>query len=389
MSRELRPPLTGRLRPGHWVALDCALAGIFALSVLGVLNGHDPGYDVPSAAVKAVAMVTVLAVAARRPWPLATLVVVQGGAAAVMATGVGWQLVGAVMAVLYTVALRLPLRRSAIALAAVLLAAGMILLVSPRLAPEPYMGGLAAVSVPLLIAVWAIGLAVRQQRAYTAALNEQAERRARAEAAEERLRVSRELHDVVAHGMSLIALQAGVANYVIGERPEEAARALASIETTSRSALTEMRTLLGVLRDGDGAPVDPQLAPAPGLADLDRLTARTVQAGVRVDLETRGRARELPAGVDLAAYRIVQEALTNVIKHAGSGGCRVTVAYEDAAVSVEVVDEGRGAVPSTGGHGLAGMRERTRLYGGEFEAGPLPGRGFRVAARLPLGGEGR
>jgi signal transduction histidine kinase len=187
--------------------------------------------------------------------------------------------------------------------------------------------------------------------------------------------------------MSLIAVQAGVANHVIDSRPEEAARALASIEATSRAALTEMRRLLGVLRDGGGGRVDPTLEPAPGLADLDQLISRTAQAGVRVDLDVRGRRRPLPAGVDLTAYRIVQEALTNVVRHAEADTSRVVVTYADDALCLEITDPGRGApIPVGEGHGIVGMRERVGLYGGTFEAGPRRPHGFRVAARLPLDG---
>jgi signal transduction histidine kinase len=244
----------------------------------------------------------------------------------------------------------------------------------------------------VIVAGWVIGVAVREQRAYTAGLREQAERRVQAQLAEgrravteERLRIARELHDVVAHSLSLIAVQAGVGNYVAGARPAEAARALASIEATSRAALREMRRLLGVLRDERNGM---ELAPAHGLADVGQLITGTADAGVRVHLEICGTQRAIPPGVDLAAYRIIQEALTNVVKHARTTASRVTVTYDDDALGLEITDDGAGApaaaVVAGPGHGMAGMRERASLFGGEFHAGPLPGRGFRVAARLPL-----
>jgi signal transduction histidine kinase len=246
---------------------------------------------------------------------------------------------------------------------------------------------------------------VRQQRGQAAGRREQSERRAREQLAEarrarseERLQISRELHDLVAHTLSVIAVQAGVASYVIGERPEEAARALSSIEQTSRSALHEMRVLLGVLRDGEtgarnGAgpgTQDAALVPAPGLADLDTLIERTGAAGVRVELSVRGERPRLPAGLDLAAHRVIQEAVTNVIKHAATDRCQVTVAYQEDTLMLEVTDDGAGGAASgggeqlVGGNGIIGMRERAAMYGGEVQAAPLPGRGFRVTARFPL-----
>jgi signal transduction histidine kinase len=226
--------------------------------------------------------------------------------------------------------------------------------------------------------------------------HEREERAAQAVAAE-RLRIARELHDVVAHSMSVIAVQSGVGNHVIDSQPAEAKRALAAIETTSRAALVEMRRLLGVLRpDGD----DPSaLTPTPGLADLPDLVGQVSGAGVHVKLAVLGDRRPLAPGVDLSAYRIVQEALTNVIKHGGAAA-DVTLAYGPREVSVEVVNSaggrpggpaGRPAWPGAlvDGHGLVGMRERVAVFGGEFAAGRLPGGGFRVAARLPASQEER
>jgi len=242
---------------------------------------------------------------------------------------------------------------------------------------------------------------------------------------------------VVAHSMSVIAVQAGYGQYVIDTQPADARTALGAIQATSREALDEMRRMLGALRQADAsdaarrdvrgddgelaprmaappamaslAPVPPSaapLSPAPGLADLDRLVARTASAGVRVDLTRRGQPRELPASLDLSAYRIVQEALTNVVKHARTSSCRVLIGYGRDELVLEVTDNGAGVpamalagtVPlNTGppefrppdaiggsGHGIIGMRERVSLLGGEFTAGPLPGYGFQVNAHLPL-----
>jgi signal transduction histidine kinase len=205
---------------------------------------------------------------------------------------------------------------------------------------------------------------------------------------EERLRIARELHDVVAHGMSLIAVKAGVANHVLEARPQEAQDALRVIETTSRGALTEMRQLLGVLRSGSDAGEAPaSLSPAPGAGGLRELADRAAMAGVRVSMEVRGLER-LPEGVGLSVYRIVQEALTNVVRHAAPARCSVVVEADGRSVTIEVADDGPGrrvlpAGEPGHGHGLVGMRERVAMYGGVFRAGPRRAGGFGVSVRLP------
>jgi signal transduction histidine kinase len=251
-----------------------------------------------------------------------------------------------------------------------------------------------------LAAAWLLGHFVGVRRLYvlqleerTAELEQAREELARRAVGEERLRLARELHDVVAHAMSVIAVQSGVGAHVANTQPKEAAKALGAIEATSRGALTELRRLLGVLRQENEPQGD--LAPVPGLADLDSLLAEVAKAGLAVRLQVNGMRPQLPAGVDLSAYRIVQEALTNVVKHAGSARAQVVVGYGDQDVTVEVIDDGRGAVTSASdgqagtGHGLIGMRERVQAFGGDLEAGPRPGGGFRVAARLPLAAEQR
>jgi signal transduction histidine kinase len=197
---------------------------------------------------------------------------------------------------------------------------------------------------------------------------------------DERLRIARELHDVVAHAMSIVAVQAGVAAHIIDDQPDEAKRMLENVRRTSHEALDEMRRLLGVLRGGDAA-----LAPAPGLHDVDDLVDSMRSSGIPVSLAVTGTRVDVPGGVDLTAYRIVQEALTNVLKHAGPNvQVDVAIEYEPGTVRVEVLDDGRGAaVHADGGHGLLGMRERVSVFGGELVAGPKPGGGFRVSATLP------
>jgi signal transduction histidine kinase len=284
-----------------------------------------------------------------------------------------------------------------------------------------------------VIVAWFTGYIVRQRRRYALRLQDEAASKA---VAEERLRIARELHDVVAHSMSVIAVQAGYGQYVIDTQPADARNALGAIQATSREALDEMRRMLGALRQADETdmppPVVPDVAggveaaplyPAPGLADLDRLISRTASAGVRVDLTRCGRPRELPASIDLSAYRIVQEALTNVVRHARTSSCQVLIGYGQDELVLEVTDNGAGVpadgagvpgVPALagavahhggsalsgpgllrgevappcpaggGGHGIIGMRERVSLLGGEFSAGPRPGYGFGVTAHIPL-----
>jgi signal transduction histidine kinase len=200
------------------------------------------------------------------------------------------------------------------------------------------------------------------------------------------MRIARELHDVVAHTMSVIAVRSGVARAVLDTRPEEAGEALAIIEETSRQALQEMRHLVGVLRQGeDPTPGPADLGPAPGLADLPSLLEQVARAGVTVTLDQHGQPRALPPGIDLSAYRIIQEALTNVVRHAGVGDAHLEIRYRPDDVEIAITNPVAGSAAPTngdGGHGLVGMRERVALYGGELRAGPTAG-GFEVIARLP------
>jgi signal transduction histidine kinase len=232
---------------------------------------------------------------------------------------------------------------------------------------------------------------------------------------EERLRIARELHDVVAHSMTVAAVQAGFGEYVFDSDPTQARAALGNIQHVTREALSDMQRLLGVLRQegtgqpdaaapggepGEEQPPAParqlQLAPAPGLADLERLVSTTAGAGVQVALTRTGDRRDIPAAIDQSAFRIVQEALTNVVKHSGASTCQVIVGYEPDSLTVEITDPGNDgaafrephAVRTDGmGHGILGMRERVSLCGGEFTAGPRPGHGFEVIAHFPLPAE--
>jgi signal transduction histidine kinase len=238
---------------------------------------------------------------------------------------------------------------------------------------------------------WLIGFAFYSRNRRTVELTERAERaelaresEARAAAAEERARIAREMHDVVAHSISVMVVQAGAAEAMLDSDPERARRPLAAVQETGRGALTELRRMLGVLREmaDEGA----ALAPQPGLAGLDELARQVREAGLPVSVRVEGEPRPLPPGIDLSAYRIVQEGLTNALKHAGPATAEVVVRYGRQDLELEVRDDGPGrAAPANGGgHGLLGMRERVALYGGELAAGPRPGGGFALTARLPL-----
>lgn len=245
------------------------------------------------------------------------------------------------------------------------------------------------IEVALGVAAWLLVLLTvaefirgRRERAREAARSRAEESRRRA--SEERLRIARELHDVLAHNISLINVQAGVALHLIDERPEQARSALGAIKDASNEALGELRSVLDVLRHGNE---EPPRSPTSGLAHLDDLIAKTEAAGLRVDTRIEGESRPLPPGVDRAAYRIVQEALTNVTRHANGTSASVRIAYSQADLIVQIDDDGRGTTAgplSNGGRGISGMRERVAALQGELEAGPRPGGGFRVRARLPL-----
>jgi signal transduction histidine kinase len=236
----------------------------------------------------------------------------------------------------------------------------------------------------LLVLVVAEVARVRRERRVEAARSRAEEARRRA--SEERLRIARELHDVLAHNISLVSVQAGVALHLLDQRPEQARAALEAIRAASRDALGELRSVLDVLRQGEGGP---PRAPEPRLDRLDSLLAGAAAGGLQVRTEVEGTVRPLPAGVDLAAYRIVQEALTNVARHAGRAVATVRLAYGRDDLTVQVDDDGDGQAdgqPPGGGNGIRGMRERAAALGGRLEAGPRPGGGFRVLARLPLDG---
>ncbi len=368
----LRPPLLKRMRPAHWVALDYVVTALLALVYAVGDQSLADLHGVPAWAAAVIVAIAVLPAALRRRRPLTALALVVAGGAVATALSSSPAPALAVAFVMYLIPLRFPLRESLRILVGVLLvqaaAHGGFVIVRHGVYGTGGAGDAAyllAENALFIMVAWGIGYAVNQQRVYAASRQEQAEQRAREQLAEarrarseERLQIARELHDVVAHSMSLIAVQAGVANYVIGQHPEEAARALSSIEQTSRGALQEMRALLGVLRAEESG-----LDPAPGLADLDILAERAGEAGVRVDLDVHGERPRLSPGLDLAAYRVVQEAITNVIRHAATDRCRVTVASQEDVLTLEITDHGRpGPAPPGRRAGGGGPGHRARHH---------------------------
>ncbi len=237
--------------------------------------------------------------------------------------------------------------------------------------------------LPVAVA-WLVGGYIRELRERASRAEREREERAASAAAAERTRIARELHDIVAHNVSVMVVQAEAADEMLERnRPERARTPVRTIEETGRAALVDMRRLLGLLRDGE---VRPSLGPQPGIANLDLLLVKVRESGLPVELVVEGEPEPLPPGVDLSAFRIVQEALTNALKYAGPAHARVLVRFAPDALELEVVDNGAGASGdgARGGHGLLGMRERVALYGGELETGQGGDGGFRVHARLPL-----
>jgi signal transduction histidine kinase len=405
---------------------------IFALGLTVVLvggtygEGHPKspsdtiqfkGLTIPHPGPGALALVAVacLALAWRRQWPVAVLGV--STAAVCIFSLLGYVNGAAMLApaiAVYSMATLVDAWRAAgLALAA------LIVLMAATAAGNPFgkiTGGGFYLIPGLIVGALLAGIAVANRRAYVASIQDRAQEDARRQVVEERLRIARELHDVVAHTMATINVQAGSAAHVLATRPEVAAEALQAIKAASKDGLRELRAILNVLRQADDA--DPT-QPTPGLAQLDTLVAGARRAGLETRLTVTGAAVPLPAAADLAAYRIIQESLTNTIRHAGPATAAVSVSYTGDEVRICVSDTGLGepvlargddppeppdrrsaprpAKPAgrapatlatgTGGHGLAGMRERAIAVGGSVETGPAPGGGFRVTARLPLPGQ--
>ena len=362
------------LRRHPWL-VDTAI--VLVLGSAYVINAAHHRHWLPG--VPLAALVT-LPLLRRRQRPLAVLALVT---AATVATAVVYSESApfAAAIAIYTITAQQPRARALVASGAsatLLLAVGAATVNAGQLFP-------AAI---LFAAAWAIGDSLGARRAYTRELEEKADRLEREReteaaraVAEEQARIGRELHDVIAHNLSVIVVQAAAANDVFATRPDRAREALREIESTGRSALGELRRLLGAVR-GEEA----EFALPPGLDQLDALVGQMRSAGLEVSVMVEGTPRILPAAIDLSAYRVVQEALTNTLKHAHATRVGVELRFTDGALDIAVRDDGRGNGSGGGtGRGLIGMRERVVTYGGTLQAGPAPGGGFAVAARFPLG----
>jgi len=370
---------------------DLALAVLVGLVGLQSTSDAD-GVKEPAWAVIGLIECTALPLAWRSLWPLPVLGITLVAAVAGDLLFGGLQLAGPVIA-LYTVARHHDRRVSLTATAVTALA--LAVSAASRAAENPFF----AIAIYLVLAAaWAIGDNVRRRHAYLtrvqareAAIEEEQQERARVAVAEERARIARELHDVISHNVSVMVLQAAAGADVFATHPERSREALGSIETAGREALAELRRLLSVV----DAPVDggAGLAPPPGLTRLPELVERVRATGLDVSLTVTGEDRALPAGIDFSAYRIVQEALTNTLKHGHAAAARVELRFGERMLEMEIVDDGTAGGEANGlpgrGHGLIGMRERAAVFGGELQAGPRSGGGFAVRATIPLDGASR
>jgi signal transduction histidine kinase len=413
-----RPPFLHRVSPRQLQILDLIIAAFLVVVMAHAAFGPHQAVSVvttPASSQTFLGPVNVIwspasqlaifvpalgagaAIALRRRAPMTALALMTASIAAGAGAGVSPALDPFVAFPVYQVASTYERRRSLLALViAVVLFVGTSLI----RAIAVHHGNLETLAFVAAVAAWFVGDSVRVRRTYVAGLAEQAEQRQREEVeraqrsvAEERLQIARELHDVVAHSLSVIAVQSGVGRHVIDSQPAEAKRALAAVEATSRSALDELRRMLGVLRRDDGQPA--ALAPAPGVGALGPLVEQVRLAGYTVDLVICSNAvTTLSPAVELSLYRIIQEALTNVVKHAGPARVHVEIRDDGDALVLEVTDNGRGltrppteTASANGGeahHGIVGMRERVALYDGSLSVGARPEGGFRVSARLPF-----
>jgi signal transduction histidine kinase len=397
------PPRLKLVPPGAWVALAWSASTAFTFLARVRLPGEEAANEFTAVQFYRWDGLVVLTIACalallgsmwlhRRPLGALALLLTAAAFLTTNLAAVAIQLAQflAVDLALYFIAAGRPRRTGVAALCTAL--AVLVGWESLRLLRGWGIGTLEELTVALTAVVaWLLGDASHRTREYGETLRARAATQA---VTDERLRIAREMHDMVAHSIGIIALQAGAAARVVHTQPDAAREAMTAVETAGRETLSGLRRMLVALRHADqdryrarAAAEADRLHPAEGLADLDRLAAATTAAGVQVDVHWKGARRQLPPDIDLSAFRIVQESITNVVRHAATPACRVTVDYLEEHVAVEVTDDGRGRGGTTDtGFGLVGMRERVALLHGEFTAGPRPEGGFRVTARLPVPG---
>jgi signal transduction histidine kinase len=382
--------ISERLRRLPAPVVDAGLGVAVAVaSVAAVKVASEPGSRPPDALAYLIALSFGALVPARRRWPLGVLLVSSG----ILLVYYGLDYPGVSPAVplgvaLYTAGAAGYLRWGV--LGTVLFIAGGVQAGIRNHEPALELLTIFLQQASLMVAVLLLGDAVHARRRWQAEVRERLarveadrEREAERRVEQERLRIARELHDVMAHTIAVVTVQAGVAADVLADDPDQARAALVTIRSASREAMAELKATVGVLRAGEGD--EAPRAPSPGLGQLEGLFETARDAGLCVTAAVSGEPRPLPALVDLTAYRIVQESLTNVRRHSGAATATVTIRYEPADVVIEVDDDGRGPAATDGrtGYGLAGMVERSAAVGGNLEAGRRPGGGFRVTARLP------
>jgi signal transduction histidine kinase len=379
-------------------AFDSLLALVFTAAALWTVAervGVDDAFRKDDFLGVGLLLLQTLPIAARRVFPLGALTISVAAISLHIALGYEGVPAGtfAALVILYSATSMTDMGRAI--LAGVITAAGIgIYFATDR--GEPGLTQAVTTSATYA-AAWGLGVYVRSRREYTSVVEERAgllererEVRSREAVADERARIARELHDMVGHALSLIVIQSGGAQRVLQAKPELVRDTLASIEATGRQALTDMERMLGMLRTTEAT--DKTLSPQPGLGDVEVLAARVSEAGLPVDVSIEGLPVPLPASVDLSAYRIIQEALTNALKHAGPAQASVNIRYGSDSLELVIVDNGQGASADAldnhrgGGRGLIGMKERVALFGGELTAGARPEGGFRVHAKLPLDG---
>ncbi|MCC9312192.1 sensor histidine kinase [Kitasatospora sp. RB6PN24] len=392
MTRALKFPALPRRLPDALTVLSWCAVPAFAIVLLAASIAGDgrslylgrhffQGLAAPLLMV-AVAIVLALPIgwASRRPVPVLGVMLAEAIGVWVYG-GRTWPLLLAATVLVFYVTITHSQRTAAAAGGSVLITWVIVNMVGAPLADLLSVFKLpSAFQVVVTIIAWILGSWIRLRQDHAETLRTQATTQA---VQAERLRIARELHDMVAHSVGVIAIQAGAAARVIETQPAGAREALKAIELTSRDTLAGLRRMLIALREADAD--EAQTAPASGLADIEKLVAVAGDAGVHVDIRWGGEKRPLPAEIDLSAYRIIQESLTNVLRHAGAARCGINVDYLEDGLAIEVVDDGRGGASSSvgSGYGIVGMRERVALLHGQFSAGPRPEGGFRVAARLP------